>query len=104
MSVMFLTLCRIQKDTVINCLGLHVKYHYSCHVLMKPEFCRGTFEKYKNIKFNENPPSVTRVVPCERADRQIDRRTDRQAGRQAGRQADRDDEANSRFSQFCERT
>ena len=41
------------------------------------------FEKYSNIKFRENPSSESRGVPCG--------------------QTDRHDEANSRFSQFCER-
>jgi hypothetical protein len=45
---------------------------------MKFEFCRHIFEKSSNIKFHENPSMVT------------DGRTDRR------------DEANSRFSQFCE--
>jgi hypothetical protein len=39
-------------------------------------------EKFSNIKFHENPSSGSRVVPCG--------------------QTDRHDEANSRFSQFCE--
>ena len=56
---------------------------YSCPVLMKLEFSRQAFEKYSNIKFHENPSSWNRVVPCERTDGQ--------------------DEANSRFSKFCER-
>ena len=29
-------------------------------------------EKYSNIKFHENPPSGSRVVPCGRTDRQTD--------------------------------
>jgi len=40
------------------------------------------FEKSSNIKFHGNPSSGSRVVPCG--------------------QTDRHDEANSRFSQFCE--
>jgi len=32
-----------------------------------------------------------------------DGQTGRETGREAGRQTDRHDEANSRFSQFCER-
>ena len=36
-------------------------------------------------------------------DRQVDRQTGRQTERQTDRQAGRHDEANSRFSQFCER-
>ena len=41
------------------------------------------FEKILNMTFQENPSSETRVVPCG--------------------QTDRHDEANSHFSQFCER-
>jgi hypothetical protein len=41
------------------------------------------FQKYSGIKFSENPPSGSRVVPCG--------------------QTDIHDEANSRFPQFCER-
>ena len=41
---------------------------YSCQVLMKLEFSRQIFEKFSNIKFNENPSSWTRVVPCGRKD------------------------------------
>ena len=51
-------------------------------MLMKIEFSRQILEKSPNIKFHENPCSVSRVVPCVRTD-----------GRAAGH-----DEANSRFS------
>jgi len=54
---------------------------------MKIEFSRRLSQKYSNIKFHENPSTGSRVVPCGQAD---------------GR-TDRHDEANSRFSQFCER-
>ena len=37
---------------------------YSCQILTKKEFFRQSFEKYANIKFNENPSSVRPVVPC----------------------------------------
>ena len=33
---------------------------------MKLEFSQQIFEKYSNIKFNENPYSGKRVVPCGR--------------------------------------
>ena len=56
---------------------------YSCPISMELEFSRQVFEKYSNIKFHENPSSGSKVVPCGRTDR--------------------NDEANSRFSQFCER-
>jgi len=64
-------------------IGLHVKYLYSCQILIKLEFSRQIFEKYSNTKFHENPSSGSRVVPCV--------------------QTDRHDAVNSRFSQFCER-
>jgi len=51
--------------------------------LMTFEFPQHVFEKYPAIKFYENPSSGKRVVPFGRADRH--------------------DDANSRFSQFCER-
>jgi len=51
---------------------------------MKLEYSGQTFEKYSNIEFNENLSSRRRAVPCGRTDRH--------------------DEANSRFSLFCERT
>jgi len=41
-----------------------------CHGLMKLEFSRDVFEKYPNAKFNENPSSGGRVVPCGRTDGQ----------------------------------
>ena len=57
---------------------------YSCQILMELELLGHIFEESLNImKFHENPSSGSRVVPCGQTDRQ--------------------DEANSRFSQFCER-
>jgi len=47
---------------------------------MKLEIFRHVFEEHSNIKFRENPSSVSRVVPCGRTDRH--------------------DEANNGFSQF----
>ena len=58
-----------------------------CHILIKMKFPRHIFEKYTTINFHENPSSCSRVVPCGRMDRQTEKH----------------DEANSRFSQFCER-
>jgi len=37
---------------------------------MKLEFSGQIFEKYSNIKFNENQSGGSRVVPCGRTDRQ----------------------------------
>jgi len=56
--------------------------YYSCHILMKLEFSRQIFEESSNIKFHENPSSWSRVVPWGLTDT--------------------NDEAKSRFSQFCE--
>jgi len=60
---------------------------------MKREFSQQIFQKFLNIKFHENPSSGSRVL---HAGGQKDGRTDGQN--------DRHEEANSRFSQFCERT
>jgi len=51
-------------------------------ILMKIEFSPLIFEKYSNIKFYENPSSENPVVTRGRTDRH--------------------DEADNRFSQFCE--
>jgi len=50
---------------------------------MKLEFSREIVEKYLNTKFHENPSSGSCVVPYGRMGKE--------------------DEADSRFSQFCER-
>jgi len=47
---------------------------YSCQILMKLEFSRQISKKTSNIKFNENPSNVGRVVICG----QMDGRTGRQ--------------------------
>jgi len=41
----------------------------SCHILMKLEFSRQVFEKYK---FQENPSTGSRGVPYGRTDKQTD--------------------------------
>ena len=56
---------------------------YSCQILMELEFSQQIFEKSSNIIFHNNLSRGSRVLPCERTDRH--------------------DEANSRFSQSCER-
>jgi len=38
---------------------------YSCRILTKLDFER-FFDKYSNTKFDENPSSGSRVVPCGR--------------------------------------
>ena len=39
---------------------------------MKPEHSWNFFERYNNIKFNENQSSRSRVVPCGKTDRKTD--------------------------------
>jgi len=58
-------------------------YRSSFRIWRKLDFSRQIFEKYSNIKYNWNPSSGSRVVPCG--------------------QTDGHDEADSRFSQFAER-
>jgi hypothetical protein len=53
---------------------------------MELEFSRQIIEKYLDIKLHENLSSGGRLIPCGQTDRQTDG----------------DDEANSRFWQFCE--
>ena len=64
--------------------GVHVKCRYSCQIVMELEFSAHIFEKHSNIKFHEN--------------RLVEPKLYRADGRR-----DRHDEANCRFSQFCER-
>ena len=72
-------------------------------ILSGPYYCQTNeiwifstgFRNTPNIKFQESPSSASRVVPCGQTDGRTDRRTERQT--------DRHDEANSRFSQLCER-
>jgi len=70
--------------------GIYVKY--SCQILKKLELTRQIFEKYPNIKFHENSSGGSRVVPCGPSDGEKDMQTYN------------DDEANSRFEQFFERS
>ena len=60
----FLILRRIQRD-VIN---VTTSSCYFCRILMKLEFYRQISEKVPNIKFNQNPWSGSRVVPCGQTD------------------------------------
>jgi hypothetical protein len=52
---------------------------YYCPILMKLEFSRQLFEKYSDIKFNENPSSGSGDVPCGLSDGRTDRQTDGEA-------------------------
>jgi len=53
-------------------ITLHVEYRYYGPISMKREFSRQIFEKYRNIKFYENPASERRVAPCGRTDGRTD--------------------------------
>jgi hypothetical protein len=84
LSETFLILRRIQLDIIVNV------HRSSCKVpLLLSDFnetwnvSRQILEEYSDIKFYKNSSSGSRVVPCGRTDRH--------------------DEANSRFSRFCER-
>jgi hypothetical protein len=57
-------------------------------ILMKLGFSRQIFEKYSNIELHEDPSSGAELF--------------HEDGRPDGK-PDRSDEANSRFTQFCER-
>jgi len=79
----FLILRRIQLDIIISVYSLHWKYPLFLTDFFKKLCFLERFLKNSHIKFHENPPSGMRFVPC--------------------RQTDRHNEANSSFSQFCER-
>jgi len=65
-------------------IGLHVKYLLFLSDFNETWIFSTHFRKI--IQFNKNKPTVSGIVPCRRKDRWTDRR----------------DEANSRFSKFCE--
>jgi hypothetical protein len=76
-SEIFHILRRTERDMIKNI------YWSPCKVLRKLDFSLQIYEKYSNIKLNKNPSSESRDVPCGRKDRH--------------------GEANSCFSQFCEK-
>jgi hypothetical protein len=57
---------------IIVYAGLHISIRCSCQILVKLEFSQKSFEKFYNIKFNENPSSWNRVVPFGQTDKQTD--------------------------------
>jgi len=84
-SDIFFIVRRTERDVVMN---LYVNTRNSCQILTKHPFSWQIFEKYSNIKFNENLSGGSRVVPCGRTDWQTDSH----------------DEANNSFLQFFERS
>jgi hypothetical protein len=62
----FLILRRIQRDTVINVKTSSRTTRNSSQILMKLECSRQIIEKTSHIKFNQNPFSGSRTVPCGR--------------------------------------
>ena len=82
---------RIQRDSILNVHTSSCKNtRYSCQILIKLEFFQQIF--FKILKYQISWKSVhwSRVVPCGRTDGRTRRETDGY------------NEANSRFSQFCE--
>jgi len=73
LSESFLILRKIEWDMIKNVYGSSCKVPFYCPILMKLEFSRQIFEKSPDIKFNENPSSGSRVVPCGRTDGQTER-------------------------------
>ena len=82
LSETFLIIRRTGREITKKRNLLFTKSTRSFPILMKLEFHRHVFQKYSNIKFNENPSTGNRVVPCAHTD---------------GRTGTHD-EANSRFS------
>jgi len=64
----YLILRRTVRDIIKMYIGLHIKYRFCCHILMKLQFSHPTLEKLL-IEFQENPFRGSRVVPCGRTER-----------------------------------
>jgi hypothetical protein len=83
----FFILKRFGRDVIINLRRSSCNIsRYSWQTLIKFEFPPQIFENYWNIKFHENLSSGNGIVSRVRRDGQTNK----------------DDEANSRFSQYCE--
>jgi hypothetical protein len=99
LSETFLILRRIQRNIIIDVRRssckvpvIHVKFQRNLNFLVR-------FSKTTQIE------NLMKIHPVGAELFHVDgeRRTDGHAGRQADRQTDRHDEANTRFSQFCEK-
>ena len=62
---------RNERDIIKKYISVHIKYHFSCQILMKPEFSRQILEKYSIINLKSRPVEPSYSM-------QIDGRTDRQ--------------------------
>jgi len=60
---------RIEWDTILNVYCSSYKVHYSCPILWNLEFYRQILERCPCTKFDENPSSESRVVPCGQTER-----------------------------------
>jgi hypothetical protein len=68
-----LMLRRILHDIIVNVRGSFVKYPlFSSDFKWYLKFSPQAFERSSNIKFNENPSTENRVIPCGRANGQTD--------------------------------
>jgi hypothetical protein len=69
LSETFLIPRRIQRDIIVNVLLPSCKVPIILvYVLIRLEFSRHIFEKYRNIKLRENLSIGSRIVPCGQTD------------------------------------
>ena len=59
---------RNSAHIIINVHRCSHEVCYSCQIVFKLEYSQQVFEKYPDIKFNENPFSGSRILPCEKTD------------------------------------
>jgi hypothetical protein len=69
LSETFLILRRIQRDIIINCIDLHVKYPLFQSDFNETWIFATDFRKILDIKFHVHRSSGSRVVPCGQTDR-----------------------------------
>ena len=79
MSETLLILRRIQRDIIINVQRYSGKETLFLSYFKKFTTSREIFEKYSNIKFNENPSDWSRIVPWGETRAEPKRQMDKQA-------------------------